>query len=128
MKDEERRMSCNKWFRKSANGNLVFVPYACAMDYYNNYPVITGYGSKYPSEMVDDVWVDDATMLIRHRLEMEAEGRIMHSDMDAVVESIENISRVIDPKMINLTVKECYDLKNTPIVLPPLPPIDESFD
>ncbi len=103
-------LDCDSWFEKDRNGNRQFIPYLCAMDYCHNYEIITGYKSKVPTEFfIDETCVDDATPLIRHRLEVEAKGRITHQDMDDVVECIANISRVTEPEMFGLTAKEFFD-------------------
>lgn len=111
----------DSWFKPSKKGSQ-FISHKCAEDYLRVYPhVVTEYvsGRGTASQFVGDHWLKDAEGLIKTTLENT--GIITPSQIRAAVESIENMTRIVDAKKIALLLDQIMQLPAHTI------PIDEGL-
>lgn len=111
----------DSWFVETEKG-LKFNPHKCAEDYLRVHPhVITEYvsGQGTPSQFVGDHWLKDAEGIIKTTLEKT--GRITPGQIRGAVESICNLTRMVDTRKINLPLDQVMPLPIHTI------PIDEGL-
>jgi len=87
------------------------VAHDCAVDYLRVYPhIITEYtaGRGTPSMFVGKYWLKDAEGIIKN--ELEAIGKITPFQIRSAIESLCNITRIVDPELIDLPLDEAKPL------------------
>jgi len=92
------------WFTEGKKPK--FVPYNCARDYLRVFPhVITEY-SGLIHQFTGKNWLKDAEGTIQSNIENAGVGNIKPRQIQEAIESLRNLTRIIDPDKLNLSMEE----------------------
>lgn len=107
--EDNHALNSKNWFSDDEK-NPHFVPYKCAKDYLRVFPhVVTEYmGTMH--QFTGKYYHKNAEGMIRTNIENAGSGIVKPRDISDAVESLTNITRIIDPDKINLPMERIMPL------------------
>ena len=94
-------LSSDNWFKQDGKGNpKEFVPHLLALDYARTYPDALAEYEGRMHQFIGNRWLRDAEGLIASNIERAANGYIRPRQIMEGIESLRNVTRILDPESI----------------------------